>query len=163
MAKYFISLALTWDNGTINARHPHLLPRASVGSFLASEQGAESFRALSSNSNNQARKVPFVLCCLAYNHAQWAPLLFSPHWYWIWLPIMLHGMGLLCITVWLWRLVKRYRGIAAQLWAPVRWLEEGKWWEEKAEYITPNLGKMKPEVLGSSSYQLASTRSSQIK
>lgn len=49
---------------------PRLLPRASVGSFLASEQGAESFRAMSSGSNNLAREVPFVLCCLAYNHVQ---------------------------------------------------------------------------------------------
>lgn len=70
MAKYFISLALSRDNGTINACYPHLLPRASVGSFLTSEQGAESFRAMSSSDNNQAREVPFVLCCLAYNNAQ---------------------------------------------------------------------------------------------
>lgn len=32
-----------------------LLSRACVGSLLASEQGAESFRALSSTSNNEQR------------------------------------------------------------------------------------------------------------
>jgi hypothetical protein len=101
MAKYFISLALSWDNGTINVCHPCLLLRAGIGSFLASEQGSESFRALHTTGNGQPRQVPFVLCFLAYNHAEWAPLLFYHHWYWIWLPIMLHWMGMLCILIWL--------------------------------------------------------------
>lgn len=80
---------------------PVCFPGLCVASFLASEQGAESFSALSSTSNIQPREVPFVLCCLGKIMHD-APLYYFPltgteSSYQLWL----HVMGPQYITAWL--------------------------------------------------------------
>lgn len=58
MTKYVISLALSWDNSTINACHPSLLLRAGVATFVVREWSADSSRTLWATYNSQLRQAP---------------------------------------------------------------------------------------------------------